>query len=336
LFITTHTILTLLTVVIFLQGCAQKVSVKALEPAEISAASKTKKIAVTRFYPDYVNLSDKIEAALSKQTIDGEPYFKIINRSDFKKILHEQKIQNSGLVDPESVIEVGKLTGAEALVSGSVDQPTLSDSYYYIERTKCRGKGEARQCWKVKVSCQKRTIGLTAQIRLVDVSTAAVIFADNIHRQQQWQHCADDTRSIPSKRAGAQYLANNIANNFAYRLTPHYRHISVTLLEDPDRDYSELQERLLENALLYIEQSRFDKALQLLQRLIESTDAQSYVALYDTGVIYEAQGNFEEARHYYNAADKLTIEPVEEISLAVNRIERLIKNQKTARAQIAQ
>jgi len=329
--------LLLLFIMTFLiNGCAQKVSVKALEPAEISAASKTKNIAVTKFSPDYVNLTDKIEAAISKQRIDGTPYFTVINRSDFKKVIKEQKLQNSGLVDASTAVEVGEILGAQAIISGSVDQPTLSDDYYYVERTKCRGKGENRQCWKVKVSCQKRVISLSAQLRMINVKTTGVIFADNVRRQQKWSRCADDSRTIPSKQAGAQYLANNIANNFAYRLTPHYQHISVTLLEDPDIEYTDLQERLLENALLYIEQSRYDKAQQLLSRLIDETNSQSYVPFYDLGVIYEARGDFKEAQHYYDAADKLTIEPIEEINLAVNRIERLINNEKTAQAQIAQ
>jgi len=319
-----------------ISGCVKKVSVRALEPAEISAASKTKNIAVTKFYPDYVNLTDKVEAAISKQRIDDKPYFTVINRSDFKKVIKEQKLQNSGLIDESTAVEVGGILGAQAIISGSVDHPTLHDDKYYEERTKCRGKGEARQCWKIKVSCLKRTISLSAQIRMIDVKTSTVISADNVRRQQQWSRCADDSRSIPSKQAGAQHLANNIANSFAYRLTPHYQYLSVVLLEDPDIEYTDLQERLLENALLYIEQSRYDKAEQLLSRLIESTDSQSYVALYDLGVIYEARGDFSEAQHYYDAADKLTIEPVKEINLAVNRIVTLITNEKTAQAQIAQ
>ena len=319
------------SIALLFSGCAQKVTVKALEPAEINGAANTKNIAVTPFHHDYVNLADKIEASISNQRINGKPYFKVINRTDLNKIIAEQKIQNSGLIDESTAVEVGNLLGAQAIISGSVDVPTLHDDRYYVERTKCKdGK-----CWKVKVSCKKRTIGLSAQIRMINVSTSGIIYADNVRRQQQWSHCADDTRTLPSKQAGTQQLANSIASNFAYKLTPHYRHISVTLLEEPDMEYSDHQEKLLENALLYIEQSRYDKAEQLLRRLLESTASQSYVPLYNIGVIYEARGNFAEAQHYYKAADNLTIEPVDEINIAVNRIQRLIEKEKIAQAQIA-
>lgn len=325
-----HVLLTL-GLALMINGCAQKVTVKALEPAEIKGMAKTKRIAVTPFRQDSVNLADKIEVSISKQQIDGKPYFTVINRKDLKKVIREQKIQNSGLVDTSTAVEVGNLFGAQAIISGSVNKPTLQDKLYYVERTKCKDD----KCWKVRVSCKKRTIGLSAQIRMIDVSTGGIIYADNISHKKEWKHCADDTKTLPSKRTGAQYLANSIANNFAYKLTPHYRNISVTLLEDPDMEYSDHQESLLENALLYIEQGRYDKAEKLLRRLLESTASQSYVPLYNIGVIYEARGNFAEAQHYYKAADDLTIEPVKEINAAVNRIQRLIEKEKIAQAQIA-
>lgn len=324
------------SIALLLGGCAQKVTVKALEPAEVSGAANTKTIAVTPFHRDGVNLADRIEVAIANQRVDAKPYFTVVNRTDLNKIIAEQKIQNSGLMDESTAVEVGNLLGAKAIISGSVNAPTVSNSNYYVTRKKCRGKGEEKVCWDVRVTCTKRTIGLSAQIRMVNVSTAGIIYADSVSRQKQWRRCADSSSgALPSEQAGAQYLANVIANDFAYKLTPHYRRITVTLLEDPDMAYSDHQEELLENALLYIEQARYDKAEKLLRRLLESTASQSYVPLYNIGVIYEVRGNFAEAQHYYKAADDLTVQPVEEINRAVNRIQRLIDKKKVALEQIA-
>lgn len=323
------------SILLLLSGCAQKVTVQALEPAEIGGAANTKNIAVTPFHHDYVNLADKIEASISKQSIDGKPYFTVINRTDFDKIITEQKIQNSGLLDESTAVEVGNILGAQAIISGSVDSPTMQEQRYYTTRRKCRGKGEERRCWDVKVMCKRRTIGLSAQIRMVDVSTAGIIYADTLHRENSWSVCADSSRTLPSKASAAQSFANAMARSFAYKLTPHYRHINVRLLEDPDMDYNDQQEELLENALLYIERSRYDKAEKLLRRLMESTDGQSYVPFYNIGVIYEARGDFNEAQEYYRAADDLTVKPVDAINTAVIRIQRLIENEKLALQQIS-
>jgi len=329
-------LLLLVGAALFLSGCAQKVTVMVLEPAQISAASSTKSIAVTPFHHDTVSLADKIEAALSNQKIDKKPYFTVINRTDLNKIIDEQKIQNSGLTDESAAVEAGNLLGVQAIISGSVGRPSLHDNRYYVTRTKCQGKGADQRCWEVQVTCIKRTVDLSSQIRMINVATGEIIYADNVSRQQSWSRCADDSKTLPTTQSGAQYIANSIANDFAYKLTPHYRRLSVTLLKDPDLDYSDEQEKLLESALVYIKQSRYDKAEELLQRLIESTASQSYLPFYNIGVIYEARGDFNVAQEYYMAADQLTVEPVNEISRAVLRIAGLIDKEQLALKQISQ
>lgn len=46
--------------------------------------------------------------------------FKVIERAALQKVLEEQKLQITGLVDPESAIKLGKLVGAKLIVVGSV------------------------------------------------------------------------------------------------------------------------------------------------------------------------------------------------------------------------
>jgi hypothetical protein len=211
--------------VLLLSGCAQKETLKVLEPAEVSGAANIKNIAVTPFQHDYVNLADKIQAAISSQRIDDKPCFTVINRSDLSKIIDEQKIQNSDLTDESAAVKAAKLLGAEAIIAGSVDVPSMYDDYYHTKRTKCQGEGQERQCWEAKVSCDKRTVALSAQIRMIDIVTGRIIYDENASRQQQWDLCADDTGSLPSKLAATQQLAESMANTFAYKLAPHYRHV---------------------------------------------------------------------------------------------------------------
>lgn len=325
-------ILLALSIVSLISGCAQKVMVKSLEPAEISGASHTKKVAVTPFINDSVNLSDKIEASISNQKIDDNPFFTVVNRSDLNKIIAEQRIQSSGLLSEKTAVKVGNLLGVQAIISGSVNNPTSHDDYYSEGRTKCKGKDN---CYDYTVSCQKRTVGLSAQVRMINVSTGGIIYANNLSREESWHHCSDSSGGLPSKEAAAGTFSKSIADDFAHRLTPHYRYVAVTLLEKPDLKYSNEQEKLLENSLLYIKQSRDDKAEALLRKLMETTNSQSYVPFYNLGVIYESRGLFNEAQEYYNQSDKLTVEPIEAISEAVVRIKGIIEKQKIALQQIA-
>ena len=316
-------------VVFIMTACSQKVAMRALEPAEVDRAAYSKKIAVTNFNNDRVGLSSKIEAKLAKFRINGKKYFTMVSRNDFNKIVKEQKIQNSGLIDTSTVVDIGNLIGAQAIISGNVGRATAQDSDFYEERVRCADK-KCKKLQYYNVRCLKRVVGLSAELRMVDVTRGDVIYADTMNPNQVYKHCIDDSNPLPSREIAAQRLAQSIANNFSYKLTPHYRSFDVTLLEDADLDYSDREEKLLKVSLEYIEQGRYDKAEQFLVELIDSTHSKSYVPFYNLGVVKEAEGKYIEAKEYYENADNLMIEPVEEINSAINRIKSLIeKRQKT-------
>ncbi|MFA6197153.1 MAG: CsgG/HfaB family protein [Sulfurimonas sp.] len=324
----------LLLVVFMMHGCAQRVNVKALVPAEIDRATSTKNIAITDFKNDFVGLRGKIESNLANQKINNQTFFTLVSRTDIDKVIREQKIQNSGLVETSEAVEVGNLIGAQAIISGDVGRVTSNDTFYYEERVRCADK-KCKELVTYNVSCNMRVVGLSAQIRMIDIAKGDIIYADTMTRASEFRHCIDDYRAIPSSEIAAQELANEISNEFTYKLTPHYHYFSVVLLEDPDLDYNDAQEKLLESSLEYIKQNRYDKAEKLLMDLVDSTGKQSFVAFYNLGVVKEAQGEYKKAQEYYKIADNLMVEPVEEISIAHNRIASMIENQSKTQKQMA-
>jgi len=321
----------LFILVVFFSSCAKQVAVHALEPAEVDRVSQTKRVAVLNFKNDRVGLSRKIEAKLASFEINGRKYFTVVGRNDLDAVLRELKLQSSGLVNEKTAVKVGELIGADAIISGDVHRPTKEDTYFYEKRVRCADK-KCKELVYYNVRCMKRIVGLSAEIRIVDVSKGDLIYADTLNKNSVYKHCSDDSRVIPSTMIVAQSLAESMANSFTYKLTPHYKTFYVTLLDDPDIDYTDEQEKLLDVALEYIEQGRLDKAEKFLARLIDSTNERSYVAFYNMGVVKEAEGKYEEAQEYYEYADNLMIEPIEEINEAVKRIKALIaKKEKTMR-----
>ncbi len=314
-------------------GCSQKVSIRALEPAEIDRAALTKKISVAPFEEDYFGLSNKIETKLVKQKIDNKDYFTVISRKDFDKIIAEQKIQNSGLVDLSTAVDVGNLIGAEAIISGRVGQATSKDTRFLEERSKCVDK-KCKESVKYNVLCTKRVVGLSAEIRMVDISKGDVIYADTLNKMSEFKHCQDSAKEIPAIEAALEVLANSIAEDFTYKLAPHYSHFEVVLLDSPDIEYSDNEERLLEASLEYIKHNRLDKAEMFLIELIDSTKEKSYVPFYNLGIIKEAQGLYTEAQKYYKVVDDMAIEPVIEVSTAYVRIGEMIEKSNKAKEQI--
>jgi hypothetical protein len=293
----------------------------------------TKKISVAPFKNDTIGLAQKLEGKLANQFLDGRPYFTIISKSDFTRLIDEQKRQYSGLLDEEKAVELGNLLGAQALISGSVTSPTMQDTRFYEKRVECKDK-KCEEKREYKVACTKRSIGLGVQIKMVDVERGDIIYGDTLQDNGQWEHCSDDNRALPSKQQGLELLSDNIIKRFVYKLTPHYVYFRVALLEEPDLEYTGRQEVLLENALAFIDHNRLDRGEKLLNELFMQTGRLSYVAAYNLGVVKEAQGQYIEARDYYRIADELAMAPVEEINIAINRIEASIRKQKLAMEQI--
>lgn len=305
-----------------------------LEPAEIDRASHTKRIAVSQFKNDREGLSGKIESNIAKQRLDGKYYFTTVSRSDIDKVLKEQKFQYSGVLEDSQAVEVGELIGAQAIISGEVTNASSSDSSSYEERMECADK-DCKKLRTYQVYCTTRSISMGASIKMTDVAKGDIIYADSFSPTRRWKHCQDDSNALPSRAAGLDVLANYIAQEFVYKLTPHYKTVSVELLEDPDIKYDARQKKTLEVALDYIEAGRMDKAEQLLGTLLESTQEQSYVAAYNLGVVMESQGKLKEAQRLYQMADKLQLEPVEQINDAVLRIRETLYKHEKAMSQIS-
>jgi Flp pilus assembly protein TadD len=110
----------------------------------------------------------------------------------------------------------------------------------------------------------------------------------------------------------------------------------VELLDDPDIDYTDLQEDLLEHALEYLDHRRYAKAEELLSKLLDSTSDTCFVAAYNLGVIKELTGDLTHARELYILADTLTKEPNEVLDSALARVRSSIYSREQAIRQIEQ
>jgi len=339
------------SLVILSSGCAQKVRIKALQPAEVGAMASKKKVAVSSFKNDHIGLSGKIEVEIAKQQLDKKRYFTVLSRKDMTKVIAEQQLQSSELMDAATSAKIGKLVGAQAIINGEVASANAESGSYMEDREKCLayykdGSGCAQYRY-YKVKCNTTQAAVSANINIVDVETGAVIYGDTISKEYNGDSCkAGQTnlglltldsgpKQILSKAQALNRLASAVANEFVYKLTPNYIYFSVSLLDSIELDnVTDAQAKKLEIALEYIKQARYDKAKKLLNSLMDNLDGKSYVVAYDLGVVYEATGDFDKAKDLYKVADELTVEPVAEINLAVNRIDKLIEKREEAKRQM--
>jgi len=121
----TKKIVLILGVSVFFYGCALNYTVK---PEVFNLSETGKKIAVLKFsdlridkikkkYPISTDVMvEKLIAGLSRKG------FSVVERKNLEKIMQEQKLSLSGLVDEKEAVEIGKLSGAQVVLIGSINE----------------------------------------------------------------------------------------------------------------------------------------------------------------------------------------------------------------------
>ncbi len=328
------TLFYMFTVLLF-SACSQKITIKALNPAEVGDMADKKKIAISRFKNDKYGLSGKIESEIASQRLDDTRYFTLVSRKDLSKVMKEQKLQSSEMLDETTASRVGKLIGAQAIVSGEIASASAVYGNHYENRMRCLKYVKNKGCVQFKhyrVLCKSIKASVSANINILDIESGLIIYGDAISKEYSRSSCYGN---VLSKTQAIDRLTSKIASEFVHKLTPHYIYFNVGLLDEIELEHvTDTQEQTFEYSLEYIEAGRFDKAERILKNLLDELDGKSFVVAYVLGVVYEAKANYESAKKMYYLADELTMKPIEEINVALLRIDRSIVNRDEAREQM--
>lgn len=333
----------LLSLLFFFSGCSQKIIIESIQPAQIDDKD-IKKVTVTKFNNDSIALSSNIKAQLNSVSLNNKKYFTLVNR-EVGFIEKEQKLQDSGLVNisQEKVFELGEVN---SVITGKINSKNYNRNIFYQTRTnynKCHKyetnkKGE-KICTKYReylVRCIHHKYSIDAFISIIRVSNNEIIFANNYSEKISIDKCSNDTNLIPSKQSVFHEISKSISADFVNILKPNYKYFEVYLKDDSDIEYSDLEERLLENALQLVELNLIVEANNIFKSLVISTKEKSITALYNYGVTNEYLGNLEKAYTLYKNAETLSLQNKidKDIFNALIRLEKSIKNKEKAYQQI--
>lgn len=320
-------------------GCATKIKVNMLEPAQYHEASMTRTIAVLPFSgPGGAEFASEIEGVLGGISIDGKPYFTLVDRAQIDKIMSEMKFSQSGLVDQSMAARIGKLVGAQGIYTGMVSLSAVHDSSYSERRQQCvqrqikyDSKGNAYEgaClrWRpYTVNCTRRVASFACSPKLIEVSTGKILYARNLTGSADSSGCEDRT---PVKgEAELLQKAKEIAKSeFRKNVAPFYVTREIALMDSTDGISSSEAKDKLKSGLDYAAKQRMDSACELWGEA-NNLSPNSPSILYNLGVCAESRGDLEAALGLYRRADKLIGKPEDNVSLALNRVSEAIKNKK--------
>ena len=320
-------------------GCATKIKVNMLQPAQYHDASLTRTVAVLPFDgPGGADIASEFEGVLGSILIDGKPYFSLVDRAQINKTMNEMKLSQSGLVNQSTAARIGKMVGTQGIYTGMVTLSGVNDSPFRERRQQCAqhqikydNKGNAYEgaClrWRpYDVSCTKRVASFACSPKLIEVSTGKIIYAQNLSGSADSSGCED---RLPVKgEAELLQKAKEIAKKeFRKNVAPFYVTREIALMDSTDGISSSEAKDKLKNGMDYAAKQRMDSACELWEEANNlSPNAPSI--LYNLGVCAESRGDLDAALNLYRRTDKLIGKPDDNVSLALNRVTEAIKNRK--------
>jgi hypothetical protein len=180
-----------------------------LMPAEYDL-SKYETLAVADFHGPSdqwaKRFSSWLEEDLKKLQVEGKPYFKVVPRSELYRVLENQNLQLSQLANPEISLQVGRLLGLDAIITGVVIE-AHTDEWIYSH-------------WRPNVILTAH-VNFTAQV--ISTRTGRVVVDETVSKKKE----IDVTG--PSDLADLEYqdepltsCAREAVQIFVRKITPDY------------------------------------------------------------------------------------------------------------------
>jgi curli biogenesis system outer membrane secretion channel CsgG len=238
------------------------------------------------------NVSDRLIAKLV-----NNGYYTVIEREQISKVLNEQALALSGLIDESQAAEVGRLVGAEGLVMG-IGSYSVKD----------KGKWETYKEKKVEKKRYRvyRHVTTTITFKIVNVSTGTIVVSKtNSLSNSRGSGIASKHSStgkdekaalnaVPDWRPIVDDLVNKITNQTLRQIAPHY----VT----EKRDIEEGDSAPMEAAVEYAKRNLWEDAKELWDSVLQDPRAEKedqISASYNIGLYFEIHGYLDQAEDYY-------------------------------------
>ena len=326
-------------------GCATKIPINMLQPAEFHQASLTKTVAVVPFNGSGgTEFAAELEGLLVSIDLNGKPYFTLVDRASIDKVISEMKLSQSALVDPGTAVKLGKLVGAQGIYTGTVTANNTRNSSYTERRSECaqhqmkRDKdgnlyeGNCIRWRNYNVNCTKRQASYAVTPKLIEVATAKIVYSKNVNGAADSSGC-EDRKPPLSEQELLDKARETVKSTIRRDVAPYYVTVMINLKDSTDGIESKEAKERLSLGISFAEKNRLDAACEKWGEARQlAPNAPSL--LYNLGVCAESVADVENAYKLYKQADKLIGKPDDEISLALIRMNKALSNQNKLKEQM--
>lgn len=282
------TLFSILILAIILNSCGTtSMYVKVKRPAEINLKGY-QKIAIGDIVnqANHVNrhtldLSDEFTSTLFKSG-----YFEVLDRTHLAKILEEQGLAQTGLIDESSAAQIGNIIGAAVFVFGRI-QHDKYDETTSTGKVRTDKKGKTHQ-----PHYRDGEYNLSVNVKVIDIQTAKILGVKTVSARRIQRKTADN-KPAPEVDPNALYrqCINDISSQFLKVVSPYEANVRADF--ETDGDLPEV-----DKAITMFRIGEWDDGLNLLTKATEKKGLDKEVrakAFYNLGLAQTYSGEFEAA-----------------------------------------
>ena len=128
-------------------------------------------------------LTDKIISELTNDQSAME-FLEIITRDQLQQVMQEQNLGQSGIINENTAMQVGKILGVSEIIVGQITQiassePVVTSKQYQQERSVYRQEGNYLARAIITENKREASASLSCSFKIIDVKTAKLIKSDS-------------------------------------------------------------------------------------------------------------------------------------------------------------
>jgi len=242
----------------------------------------------------------KLGGGLFQSTREGKTYqkggrtniFTVVERSQLEKVLQEQNLSNTGIVDDAQAASIGKVLGIDAIIMGSVSY-TSKDEPSKSQLVDLTGKSYTQYC-------TKRTVSADARIKIVDVNSGKIIGTKDKKSVYTESKCDEKRSGLTSVSAMADKCIKDLAFELVNYFNPHFTYTKYEFEKVKNKDFKDKAKEAKE----YIGNGELAKAFPIYKAIYDA-DPYNAPAAKNLGCLYDIVGNYDKAKEYYSLAAEI-------------------------------
>jgi len=218
--------------------------------------------------------------------------FTVVERGQLEKVLQEQNLSNTGIVDDTQAAKIGKVLGIDAIITGSVSY-TSKDEPSESKYTDLSGNTVIQRC-------TKRTVTAQVRMKIIDVNSGQIIGNKDGQSSYYESKCDEKRSGLSSVSAIADLCIKDLAFSMVNYFNPHFTYTKYEFEKVKNKDFKDKAKE----AKGYIENGELTKAFPILKAIYDA-DPYNAAAAKNLGCLYDIVGNYEKAKEYYSIAAEI-------------------------------